>query len=60
MTFIYLFTVITVPLGLTDVAARSDKSCWTFTGSSGRSALPSVVTLALSLAVWAVTTVFTN
>lgn len=46
--------------GLTDVAACSYESCWTLTGSSGRSALPSVFTLALSFTVWTITTLSTD
>lgn len=56
-----LFAVtIVVSDGLTDVAARSYKSCWTFTGSSGRDTLSSIVTLALSFTVLTVTTLCTN
>lgn len=50
-------TVDTVaPSRTRDVAARSYKSCWTFTGSSGSNALPSILALTLSLTVWTITT----
>lgn len=57
VTLIYLINVIIkVWLGLTDVAARSYKSCWTFTGSSGSNAFPSILALTLSLTVWTIPT----
>lgn len=43
-----------------DVTARSNESCWTFTGSGGRNALPSIFTLTVSLAVRTVTTLCTD
>lgn len=64
----YVIPLITPPFsaanmvsgGLTDVAAGSYKPCWTFAGSGGRNALPSIFTLAPSLTVWAIETLSTS
>lgn len=60
VSLIYIFSVtITASDGLTDVAACSYKPCWTFTGSSGGNAPPSILTLALPLTVGTITLLLT-